>query len=334
MGAPRGAEDLALLLGNENVVSPFKDRALQTLLAPDVRKLPFSVTTDRNRRNFLARFHGNTALRGLLQGQEELAAQAAELIEQHIGELSKFPLFGSNREVVSDLYEYQFAILALLPVVPPEQAAKLFSHFRVNTPASWDIGSEIHSPYLLRALYHDPDIDEAYKRKGAAQIHKIIDTKPNTRSIGSSGNILATRYGEDLDILVLKKLRGAQLPVSRQFFQDEVTFLLGVDTGLPILNTWITTAETVQLLDDSQIKHKFLRRQFLPWNLDSSRTRIADVLTNAIAASRTLLTYFPEDTELTASIQSQLLKISEQERLKVGQPRNDLDAAIISRMSR
>lgn len=330
MKTPKGAGDLAVLLRSEHVVFPFKDRALQTLLAPDVNKLPFTVMSEGNRRNFLGEI---VDLRGILRGQEDLKTQAVTLTEHHIEELSRRPsILGSNRDTVSDLYEYQFVILVLLPVVHPEQAAKLFSHFRVDTPASWDIGTEVHSPYLLRALYHDYDIEEVYKRQAATQTHEIIQRSPVVHFAGKEGNLLAQSYGQDLDLLVLNKLGGAQLSVSRQFFQDEVAFLLGVDTGKPVLSSWVTTAEAVQLLDDPGIKHGFLRRQFLPWNLEFSNPRVYDSLTDATAALQVLLACFPEDRELATSIQAQLLKIEERERLKAGQPRSDSDAVLLSRM--
>lgn len=238
-----------------------------------------------------------------------------------------------HRETVSDLYEYQFVILALLPVVHPERAAKLFSHFRVDTPATWDIGSEVQMPYLLRALYGDPAIDEVYKRQAASQIHKIIQKKPLVNFAGSVDYHHALGYGMELDLLVLQNIGGRQFPVSRKFFQDEVIFLLGVDTGRPIFHSWPITAEATQLIVDSVIAHQLLRRQFLPLDSDNSILRLPDSPADVERAAPILLAVSPEDEELTESIQFHLSRIAQKDRLDSGKPRDETDAAMIGRMS-
>lgn len=329
MAVSRGPKDLALLLTASDISAQYKDKALQILLTPDFGQLPFAVNPIRETRNFLGDSLGpDRSLRTVLQG--EWIVRAAQLVETHISALRSID--PKNSDAIRARYQYQHLIVDLLPVVPSQQAETLFSHFRVDTPAPWDIGSNVSSSYLLRAIYGDPNIDESWKRKVATQVHETIRRNPSVYFAGRWDNHHARGYGSELDTLVLAELADGQFPISRGFFQDEIVFLLSIDTGRSILLLWDTTVETMKLLDDREVRHSFLRRQFLPWDPNAEKPRLIGLQESANTAATSLLTLFPEDTELVNSIQGQLRKTEEQERIIAGQPRSDADAAIIAEM--
>lgn len=323
MVTPRGADDLAVLFGVEDLGQPFRDRTLQALVAPNLRQLPFTVHIDSDRRNLLGE---PLDFRGLFRDKENWAIRAAKLVGSHLGTLTR----PRTDDEIRDRYHLQFFIPQLLPLLPPEEAEALFAHFQVDTKAVWDTGSRVASPYLLRRCYEDPELGEQWKRRVAGQMHKIIETDRFVPFAGATAD-RALDYGDELDLVVLETLLHEQLPVSVSFLRDEIEFLLSFETGQPILRSWKTTTKVVELVDDTVFGYRFLRRQFLPWNTDQPHPRLMDSAKLADNALNQIRPIYFEDKELVTSMDAQFDKVKELEELQKGQLRTR-DSDIVERM--
>lgn len=329
----RSAHDFALLIQTEGIDEQIKERAIEILLAPDLKKLPFSIQahTPRywNNRNYLA---DTVKWREVLRGRTDLAILAASLVVNRLRAVSSK---GSDHDNVSSRYQYQGIILQLLPMLPPEEADELFSHFDVNTKATWDnFGDNFNSPYLLRQTLGDPNIPEAYKRRVADSVHQIIEKK-GFLGIGDKKEERATKYAEEIGDIIEREVFRRQEQgktsgslVGDKFLREEITYLVGIETGEQIFHSWTATAEGIKLLGNTELGHRFLRRQFLSV---SDEPRFTDDLKQAQRAYGLILAFFPEDRELRAAIQAKFKDLREEENIEKGRPRRG-DFALIEKM--
>lgn len=314
----RSANDFLLVL-ERDPAPEVGERILEILLTPDLKKLPLSIRpkTPRDARNYLGE-DAIRRLRGTLQGKEALAVKAADLVTGHLKGLR-----GDGYRTTSDRYDYQEVILTLLPILPPDKADELFSHFDFNTRATYDhYGEGFHSPYLLRRALGDPNIADRYKRKVADDVHKVIEKKG---FLGLGGDVegRAQYYAQELEYLINEntmwrdsKQEGSI--IREDFLTDEITYLMGIDTGEQLFHSWTATSVAIRLLGLTEIGRSFLRRQFLPLNGDN---RLADSLKEARKACDLIVLYFPQDEELTNRIRSEFRQLAAEESSERGIPR-------------
>jgi len=299
MESKRDWRELVALLGDEEIKPEYQKRILQILLAPKIGELPFPVNTDYPQSNNLSL---SIDWRSTLKGDQPV--QAAQLVEKYIPQVEEKT---TDRESLRALYFYNIIVQRLIPLLEKEQAEKLFARFRINDIENW---CSSYNP--LKILYYDQAVDESFKKQAAGQIHEIIqkeqkgEIKPRVeynKSVSQYSNILSS-------ILYSK-----ELPVSREFYQEEIAFMLGVETGKPILESW-ETGKVMDILDDPQLKHKFVRRQVLTGEENLfERFKILDK--DREVTARRILNEFPEDQELRTYLEEQLEEWeirSEQER--------------------
>lgn len=280
----RDWRELVALLKDEQLKPEYQRRILQVLFAPSVKELPFPVNMDSDNYLFLS-----AQWRAILSRAQ--AAYAAGLIETHI------PQVAGRSDIDSEdaLMRYNEKIRILLPILPQERAESLFAYFfwlNLNGP------NRQYGP--LESLFLDEVIEEFWKEKAAEGMHEVIQREQRSEvPPRNKWEVAAQCYGNILDRLVAR--RGENLPVSREFFQREIGFMLSIDTGRPIVD-FCRTREAMDLLDDGEVRHNFARRQVLTG--DEDRLRIYNEETVEIAGG--ILTEFPEDRELRTYLEREL----------------------------
>ena len=154
----------------------------------------------------------------------------------------------------------------------------------------------------LQSLYHDRTVDESWKRRAANQMHEVIEreqrgeTQPRAEHEGAARN-----YGQALGTMLYNK---EGLPISREFYQEEIAFMLGVKTDRVIIDQW-HTGQVLDLLDDAELRHRFARRQVLTGEPDDfDRFKVYDDARAETA--RRIIGEFPEDADLNTYLEQQL----------------------------
>jgi len=311
MGTRRDWRELAVLAGDKQVQPEFQQRAIEVLLSPDITQLPFPVNVEAGRHTYT----------GVMKHWVENITDAqavfiAERIPQYIKQAGQaIQRVEHAYDAREALFTYNALILRLLAKLPPEQAERLFESFSINDPLPyWKMGTASgYNP--LRSLYHDRTVDESWKRRAASQMHEVIEreqrgeTQPRAEHEGAARNC-----GQVLDMMLYGE---GGLPVSREFYQEEIAFMLGVDTGRTIVNSW-HTGQVLDLLDGSDLRHRFARRQVLTGEPDSfDRFKVYNDIHAETA--RRIIGEFPEDAELKTYLEQQLQEWqvgSEQNRLQ------------------
>lgn len=305
MAKKRDWRELVSLIQREDIKPEFHHRAIQTLLAPDTRKLPFAANLDTGLGTYVSVSNHWT---GQINGEQAafIAGLLPEYIEQAEQIIKSDDYSYSAQEALST---YNNLIPVLLPKLPPKQAEKLFAHF------SLVVVGDCSSP--LRNLYYDRVIDESWKRQAAIKVHEIIHRKQSRKTRQRVEHEIAIRDYSNILSLMLYRDRGSDLPISREFYQDEIVFMLDVDTGRPIFEPW-HTGTVLALLNDSDIRYKFVRRQVLTGDPESLSGFIVYDEARATTA-RQILTEFPDDQELKVYLEQQLVEWqvrSERDRLQ------------------
>jgi hypothetical protein len=298
MGKKRDWRELAVLACNHEVQPAFQQRAIEVLLAPDITRLPFPVNVETGLNNY-------TGLSG--HWTEKLtdiqAAFVAERIPDYIQQAGQaIQRNEHNCEATDALLAYNDLIPKLLGKLPPEQAEQLFESFSINDLLTYMTIESASGYNPLQGLYHDTTVDESWKRRAATQMHEVIEreqrgeSQPRAEHEGAAGN-----YEQTLRMMLHEK---ESLPVSREFYQEEIEFMLGVETDRPIVSSW-QTGEVLDLLDDAELRHKFARRQVLSGEPDSfGRFKIYDDAREEIA--RRIIGEFPEDADMRTYLEQQL----------------------------
>ena len=298
MGKRRDWRELVALAGDEQVQPVFKQRAIEVLLAPDIHRLPFPVNLDTGLHTYTGVsnhwFENSTDAQATF-----IAERIPEYIQQARQTIQRDKHDYGAREA---LFTYNGLIHRLLRRLPPEQAERLFESFSINDPLTyWNMDTASgYNP--LQNLYHDRVVDESWKRRAASQMHEVIEreqrgeTQPRAEHEGAARN-----YGQALDMMLYGK---EGLPISREFYQEEIAFMLGVETGRPLVDSW-HTGQVLELLDDPELRHSFARRQVLTGEPDSlDRFKVYDDVRAATA--RRITGEFPEDVELKTYLEQQL----------------------------
>lgn len=277
MGEKRDWREMIALLGEGQLKPEFERRILQVLLAPETNCLGADIDW-RNQ---------------LTPTQSIYAAQLLNLyipqVERRMDEQSK--------EVRG---KYNELILKLLPVLPEEMAEKLFTHFNLN-----DIGPFSNMDFAsgynpLSNLYNDRVIDEGWKRKAAARMHEIILREETGKSKPRQPYEAATeRYRYILDLMLY-----GELPMSSEFYQEEVAFLL-TNTKEPVVKSW-NTGKAMDLLTEQGLRHQFIRRQVLSPLPDSDKRHFSVYNQETMEIARRILGEYSQDPELQDYLRQQV----------------------------
>ncbi|OGE33461.1 hypothetical protein A3C99_00165 [Candidatus Daviesbacteria bacterium RIFCSPHIGHO2_02_FULL_37_9] len=286
----REARELVKLAIDPEVLPFFQERAIQTLLAPSISQLPFRVN-----QFFSLNTYAGHEDKWLSDVSASSATYIANLIPEYIEQAQQQRSNGEGA-----LIAYNSIIPRLLDKLPAEEAEKLFGQFAINDLFSyWNM--DFASGYgPLRDLYSSP-IQEVWKRKGAERMHSVIQEEIRGRTKPRAEHENA--YSCYSNILGLLLYSNEGLPVSREFYQDEIAFmtLLGTGNIVDIHHT----GQVLDLLEDASIKHRFARRQILGGKPDDwDRFRVNS--TERASEAKRVIEEFPEDQELRAYLEAQL----------------------------
>lgn len=271
MARERNRGELIALIGDSQMQPVFQQRAIEILLAPDAARLPFAVNvSDHN--------PGTPWLEDVTEAQ---ASFIAGRIPEYMHE--------------SESAGYNYTILKLLGKLPPEQAEGLFQSFRVDDPDSMY--------RLYYSLYTNKTIDEPWKQRAADLVHVSIDREQRGEIPlpAFAAESFMGKYTQLIDMLARAE---ADLPFSRSFYQNEIAFLLNTEPEKPIVEGY-STGRVLSLLDDEELKYRFVRRQVLgersglhhPFSVHSNEQAVT---------ARVILEQFPEDEELKTNLKGQL----------------------------
>lgn len=302
MGKKRDWREFAALVANQDVQPAFHQRAIQVLLAPNITRLPFAVNVDRGLNTYTGvSNHWTESL------TDEQAQYVAGLIPDYIRQAREVAQ-EADRKNRSDYsarkaaFTYNDLIPRLLSRLPEEQAEALFEHFDINDPLTYynmDTASGYNPlEHLLRN-----GVDESWKRKAVARMHERIE-REQTGEAHPRGDWegAAGRYRSILSMMHY----GDELPVSREFYQQEMKYMLGVETDKPIVDQW-HTGKALDLLEGEDVRHAFARRQVLSGEPDSfDRFKVYDGVSAQTA--RQIIGEFPDDAELRTYLEQQLQK--------------------------
>ena len=296
----RDWRQLVTLVQDGQIQPEYQHRAIEVLLTPDVRSLEFPV-------NLVAGVNTYThvADKWVENVTEVQASFIAKKIPEYIRQAGQILLKNKDYiEAREALFAYNGLIPHMLGKLPQEEAEKLFESFNINDPLSfWNMDNASgYNP--LVSLYSDRTVDESWKRKAAREMHDVIEQEQKAEAHPRATYEEAVENYSHALVYILEKKDG--LPISREFYQDEIAFMLGVKTGRPIVNqsyTW----QVFELLDDEELRYSFIRRQVLTDEPDGVRSfkvfsdRDAEI-------ARKIISEFPEDRELRPYLADQLAK--------------------------
>jgi hypothetical protein len=243
----RDFKGLVALVVNNNAPLIVQQRAMDVLLAPDIRKLPFKVNAD-------SMSVSNVGLDKLWIGKvtEEQASFIAKRIPQYIKQVVQ-----AKRENKNNLFIYNNLIPKILDKLAPGEAEKLFESFNINDPLPFYDMDKSSGYNPLGDLYFT-EVREFWKQKAAYRIHGIIrseqtgKTKPR-----EEWEAAFKRYSRILEEVIISN----KMPVDRDFCQREVAFMLDVaDSNTPIVSKYLT-GKVSNLLDNSSLRNRFLNHQ-------------------------------------------------------------------------
>lgn len=312
MGRRRSYDDLISLVTDSSIQPQFQQRAMKILLTPDLSSIPFPTNTE-NTRNFI--YTNKSWINKVTEKQAEFIA---ERIPEYIKEAErKLDSKDSNYYAKSNLDTYYRLILQLMKKLSPEKASELFKNFDVTNLVKWTL-DENASSNPLKELYEDKAIDEVSKRKVADQMHEVIQKAKTMKTAINYCHLLGQ----------ISSQVGEKSPISRKFFQEEIAFVLGINTDTPVV--WgFRTYDVLNLLDDEKLKHNFVRRQVLSKGDGFfDPLRVNDEKSAKMAEQ--ILIDFPDDSDLKRSLGRQLinypirLKEREEELKKRGEEEQKL----------
>ena len=331
MDTKRNCGELVGLVENKEIKTCFQEKAIEILLAPDIKSLSskFKVNMDTCLNNNLSSTYN--WIEKITNEQADFIAKKIPLYIEQTERKTHEDENGSNIDEV--LVAYNNLIPILLPKLSPEQAEKLFEIFNINDPFVYS-GIEDEWGYNpLNNLLNNKVIDESWKNKAVEKIHTIIVQEENgemqprmeyERAINSYCRILKMMLYTE-----------GNLPISKQFYQKEIAFLLQLKTDGAIVNT-CHTGKVLDLLDDNkELQHNFARRQVLPANKkNSEESSVYD--DNEAQTAKLIINKFPNDIEMKSYLEKKLheYQIKSGKEIDKKQKKERKEKHIISQMKR
>jgi len=319
--------DLVAVLHDDRILIEYKQRAFDVLLSPNKRTLPYPT-------NIYSGFP-SLGLKEVKIGDisDDLARYIAGRLPDFIEQARELLLRDSTNDFGKDgIKTYNDLIPLLLAKLSPEEAEELFARFSISDPVLRlgvvDDSFERYQP--LRSLYGLRTLDETWKRKAADQMHETI----RREQTGEAKPLAKLSRGFSDYARILESLLDDRdgLPVTNAFFEEEVAFLLGIDTEYPPFH-YRKISDVLDFLSDDALRHTFVRIQLLPHTKNPDyHFRIHDF--GDVSFARRIIDQFPDDTELVDYLNS-LIHLWETARESVAilqeRERNDRQA-ILDRM--
>lgn len=320
--------ELVALVVNGQIQSEYQQRAIEILLAPDILRLPFHVNVDAGSHTYT--HVSRHWIENISGAQASFIAEKIPEYIQQAGEAMQRSKHDNNAGTI--LATYNSLIPHLLGKLPPEQAERLFENFSINDlEPSWQFdfvpGYKGYNP--LKALCRDRTVDESWKRRAVDQMHVVMKRE----QMGGARPCLEheTAVSNYCEILEEMLYINNGLPTSREFYQDEIAFMLGLETGRPIVRPSYT-GQVLDLLDDADLRHRFARRQVLTGKTDHEIDLFKIYGDAGVEVARRIIGEFPEDGELVTYLEQQLQEWQvrfEQERQQSEEERRASEQAAI-----
>lgn len=313
-------EDLTSLLRDPEIKWEYQDRALQIVLAPNLKALPFSVPSSNNRASYLPSSvtpeYPVKELMGDLNQQQ--AIRAAEIIRSNMTSLRKGGYGIEDHLVYYSARELNSCIINLLPVLPNEAQDEIFMHFEIDesrfTPNANENDDMRYGYMALEELYMSPNVPERFKLDAAAEMHAIIGYE-NIQKTPKEKHINRTIYSH-----ILRSMAEVdKLPLSEKFYAGEIKYLMQVFPEDQVVIDALYQVQEVekitrQLEGEQILRYKFIRRNLLgktesgnPPNVFVDKERLPFV--------RQVINDYPEDKGMVYLLNSKV-EIYEQKRQK------------------
>lgn len=311
MQASHSDRELVALLTDSRLEPRYQQRILQIFFHPNPQELPFPVNIESSKLFSLSIVNWRTTI------NEQQAIWAAELIETYIPQFASKKGDMRSREASE---EYNEEIRMLLPLLPQPQAESLFAYFDLNG------SSPSYGPF--ERLLFDEAVDEFWKRKAAVEMHERI--KREKREKRQPVNRLTTAaysYGFILTRLVFREEEN--LPITREFFQEEIAFMLGIGHNAPIIDL-SKTGQAMALLDSPEIRHGFARHQVLTADTEEDWVDNKEM----VEVAERIRVEFPEDRELNTFLDEGLKRyqVRSRDQRQAEEERKTKEEALFEKM--
>lgn len=315
MGKQRDWREVAKLIGDKKINPDFQEKAIEILLAPDIKKLPFTVNLEFNSYSSLK----NEWIGKITNKQADFIAQKIPLYIEEIKQKDINSNIDNNRA----LKDYNNLIPKLLPKLPDEKAEKLFELFSINDQAGYELG---YGP--LEDLLRNSDVDDKWKIKAVEQIHSIIVNEENNENKPKKD--YERLIGSYADILNRIVFRTYELPVNKQFYQREIEFILKT-TNEPFINSY-NISNVLRILTDKELKHRLVRQHVLTNSDSPKHFGIYDPC--SLQAAKKIIKQFPEDIKMKTCLESKIkdYQIREKERVEKEKTEKTKEKSILSKM--
>lgn len=263
---PRGWRDLIELVKDPDVDMVFTDRALSILLSPDIRSLPFQFNQSNhfNYTDYLWLVDRDVNWRELFGKKDGDVSATAHLIDGFLTKLEQEDETVGWRGTRQQRERYVEIIFQILPKISEEETETLFKHLK-----SKDFIEPHHTPVPLLKLFRDKEISESWKRQAAEIVHDEINTKLSDLELRKEGEMLYISYTWDV-LRETVRLEG-ELPISRDFFQEEVLFLLDQDVNRPLFD-FQTLKKVSGIIEDPDMRRQIITQTILETEDRSIRT--------------------------------------------------------------
>lgn len=312
MSDRRDWKEVGKLIGDKRINQDFQEKAIEILLAPDIKKLPFTVNLQFN--NYSSQT--NEWIGKITNEQADFIAQKIPLYIEQIKQKDIDSNISNNRP----LSNYNNLIPGLLSKLSDEKAEKLFEFFSIYDQSEPIYGETITGYRPLKYLLKNSDVDEKWKVKAVKQIHTIIineennENKPKKEYERVIGN-----YADILNMMVFKTY---ELPVSKQFYQREIEFMLQV-TDEAFIESWNFDKVLRILANNKELQHRFARQHVLT-NSDSPK-HFSVYDDNDFKIAKEIIKEFPQDIEMKSYLEDKIQKyqirlkenIEKQEKTKI-----------------
>ncbi len=240
--------ELTSLITCGDIDPEYQHRAIQVLLTPDINSLSFPMPSDlyiptRNNIDWVD------------EATLEQVEYVAQLLPRYIKRSKEIAGSGSLSydvlEAKKKIDYFNQIIIKILSKLPPSQANELFNSFEFDH-------RYVHNS-SIEDLYKNTSVDEHWKRKAAVRIHDLISQEREEDSTSKRSSAIYYSYA------LAGIGRSEVLPVSLEFYQEEIAYLLNVGDK-DIFYQFSIISRILKFIDDPSIRHDLANRLELEYN--------------------------------------------------------------------
>lgn len=277
-----------------------KNRATETLLAPDMQNQWFPVNVPSYARTFATQAYQWVDNVG--QNQAELIA---ELLPENIAVVQKrlernpYDVSAGGVRIV-----YNEIIPIVASKIQPKKGVQIFKHFDIRDTQPPFSGTERESGYNpLENMLYRPNVDEGWKGVAIGRLHQRI----REESLGIS--IPRVPHEEALPEMrrIFTTLLHGQPVVTSDFMERQIGFLMVNDPQRPIVPNSVF-GRALEVVQTPTIRQEFVRRQLFPEQPIDGRFDFAVHNSTQAQTARQMLTEFGGDHQIHQTVTAALTR--------------------------